>query len=362
MRRLVAHLEKEKDDEAISQTLTQVGWGRLSDFLDGVKAYRHSLPNLARTAPLATWQEGTTRLLHYPSPNSQAKPVRVMVIPSLVNRYYVMDLLPERSFLLYLQNRGIESHVVDWDRPGEIERDFGLEEYIHRLERIFDHLQQQSPEPVFLLGYCMGGLLALALALVKQKKVKGLLCLATPFDFHTGPESFAARLAILGPMIEPYLQQAHEMPVDLLQACFAHLDPVAILQKFRFFSRQDPDNPSSRHFIALEDWLNDGVPLTGKIAKECLLDWYRDNKPARNQWRLGKKIIRPETFFKPAFFALPSADRIVPPQSARALAARMPKAHIVEPQAGHIGMMVGSRAQQSLWGPLCDWLHETALF
>ena len=54
----------------------------------------------------------------------------VLVVPSLINRYYVLDLLPERSFLHHLAQQGLRPLVVDWGEPGTAERDFTLTDYI----------------------------------------------------------------------------------------------------------------------------------------------------------------------------------------------------------------------------------------
>jgi len=63
----------------------------------------------------------------------------------------------------------------------------------------------------------------------------------------------------------------------------------------------------------------------------------------------------------PAFCAIPSRDRIVPPASAEALAAALPGAATHRAAAGHIGMVVGSGAEAALWRPLKEWLHSLAM-
>jgi polyhydroxyalkanoate synthase len=58
----------------------------------------------------------------------------------------------------------------------------------------------------------------------------------------------------------------------------------------------------------------------------------------------------------PTLLAIPSSDRIVPPESARALSNLIPDATVLTPPSGHIGMVVGARAERGLWTPLRDWL------
>ena len=109
--------------------------------------------------------------------------------------------------------------------------------------------------------------------------------------------------------------------------------------------------------MALEDWLNDGVALAAPVARECLAGWYGANAPARGDWRVAGEAVVPGRLRLPAFLAVPSRDRIVPPASAMALAAALPGALVHRAAAGHIGMVAGSTAEAALWRPLQDWIN-----
>ncbi len=60
----------------------------------------------------------------------------------------------------------------------------------------------------------------------------------------------------------------------------------------------------------------------------------------------------------PTLFALPSRDRIVPYESALALAEAIQDATLIRPPSGHVGMILGSRAETGLWRPLANWLLD----
>ena len=346
------------DETALIEALTGEGHRRLNRFLDGVLTYRRYPTARAASERPVLWREGTTLLRDYRRGNDVAAP-RLLIVPSLINRYYILDLEPEVSFLADLAARGYAPFVVDWDAPGAEEQGFDLTRYIAgRLEAALDAVKREPGGPIIVVGYCMGGNLALALALRRQQDIAALACLATPWDFHADGETQARLIGAMGRAMDPLFQALGEMPVDALQSFFASLDPLSILAKFRRFAEMEGDH--ARKFVALEDWLNDGVGLAAPVARECLTQWYGENSTALGNWLIAGEPVRPEKLRLPALAMVPSTDRIVPPKSALALAQRLPRGETMTPAAGHIGMMVGGSARAKVWDPLDAWLRRIA--
>jgi polyhydroxyalkanoate synthase subunit PhaC len=330
--------------------------------LAGIQAYRrHPWRRQAPALPVL-WAEGGSRLLDYGGAGPQ-----VLVVPSLVNRADILDLMPDdpipgASMLRYLAGQGLRVLLLDWGEPGPVERRFGLTDYVAgRLERALRAASGPAAEPLALLGYCMGGMLAMAAAQRRPERVRALGLLATPWDFWAEDAPRARSLATLLPGLEPLLAATGALPVDALQALFAALDPFAIPEKYRGFARLDPESERARRFVALEDWLNDGIALAAPVAREVLGQWYGANAPARGEWRIAGEAVAPARLAMPAFLAIPSRDRIVPPASARALAPALPQALVHDAAAGHIGMVAGQGAEQALWQPLRRWLAGLGL-
>jgi polyhydroxyalkanoate synthase subunit PhaC len=334
--------------ERVAAALDRELLRRAELFLAGLEAYRRHVFQRAPGEGRAVWQEGTTRLLDY---GGAGRPV--LLVPSLINRHYILDLLPERSFARFLRDRGLRPLVVDWDAPGEVEHGFGLDDYIAgRLPRALGAAVALAGAPVAVVGYCMGGLLALALAQLRMAEISALALLATPWDFHAErPEQ--ARL--LGTLIDAAATD-DGLPLWMIQSLFLSLDPFLAERKFIRFAGLDSDSEAARDFVALEDWLNDGVPLVGRLARECGGDWYRDNSPARGSWCVDGDVVAPEKFHRPALVVVPGRDRIVPPRSAEALGAALPHATVLRPPLGHIGMMASAAAPRTVWEPIADWL------
>jgi poly(3-hydroxyalkanoate) synthetase len=199
----------------------------------------------------------------------------------------------------------------------------------------------------------------LALAVRKPVQVAALALLATPWDFHAAMIGPVRMLKAMAPGLNLMINQLGQLPIDVIQALFASLTPYSTATKFNRFAGLDPTSDRAQNFVALEDWLNDGVPLTGPVARECLDGWYGDNTPFLGEWRVSGSPVRGGEVRSPTLLVIPEQDHIVPPGSATALAKTIPGALTKSIAAGHIGMMTGSRAKAGLYQPLTKWLQQT---
>src|SRR5579862_280405 len=328
---LAAELARVKPEEIAAAVAAEAA-KRLASFLDGLASYRrHAYRRRPSQVPVL-WREGSTRLLDY---RAGGEGPTVLVVPSLINRAYILDLAEGRSFMGFLGREGFRPFLVDWDAPTEAERGFSLDDYIAgRLSKALDQVHGATGEKPVVLGYCMGGLLALGLARLRTRDLAGLALLATPWDFHAERPEQAMLLGALVPYLEPLFDVLQELPIDTIQALFASLDPGLALRKFLDFARLDPGSERANQFVALEDWLNDGVPMAANVARECLAGWYGENRTGRGRWRIAGHLVDPTRLALPALAVIPHQDRIVPPGSALALAKALPNAEILRPPTG----------------------------
>lgn len=341
------------DPEVFAAAVEAESRRRQDAFLQGVAAYRrHPFRRTPADVPVL-WQEGTTRLLDYGT-RPDAPPV--LLVPSLVNRSCILDLTPRRSLARSLATRGLRPLLVDWSAPGPAEARFTLTDYVLRLEAMLDVAGRAA-----VVGYCMGGLLALALATRRPRQVAGLALLATPWDFHAPTPAQARQLQVLQPLLDAGIAAAGNLSADSLNALFAAIDPANAGRKFAAFAELRPASRKARDFVAVEDWLNDGVPLAARVARECLAGWFGRNDPAHGRWHIAGQPVRPGMVSAPALVLVPGKDRIVPPESALALAAGLPKVRCRVLDMGHIGMMTGRMAQTKVYRPLATWLTNVAL-
>ena len=346
------------DPDAFAGAVDAEACRRLAAFADGVRAYRRHARRPRPADPPVVWSEGSTRLLDYGAGAATgAGGVPLVVVPSLINRAYILDLTEKRSLVRTLAARGFRPFLVDWGAPGAAERAFTLSDYVAgRLEAALATAVDLAGRPAGVIGYCMGGLLALALAQRRPDRVAALALMGTPWDFHAGQTGKIRLLKAMAPQLAMMMEHLGVLPVDVLQAMFMSLDPYLTSRKFQRFAALDGRSQKARHFVVLEDWLNDGVPLAGPVAHECLVGWYVENRPARGAWRIAGRPVLPAEVQARSLVMIPGKDHIVPPASAAPLAEALPRAERRVLGAGHIGMVAGGRAATILYGPLARWL------
>ena len=339
------------------QQLADQGSEQVQEMIDGIRLYHnHPYRRESRNRPVI-WQRGTTQLLDG-APEAPADAPVVLLVPSLVNRAYILDLMPGRSLVDYLAARGLHPLLLDWNGPGEAERNFDLADYV--TDRICPAIDFASDTyekaPLHLAGYCMGGTLSVAATGQRPDKIRSFIAIATPWDFHAEFGGQAKALFDQREMWANILAGFGEMPVDLLQTLFTSLDPSLGLRKFSKFADLDMASDQAREFVAIEDWLNDGYPLVRYVAEDVFDKWYGRNEPNLLQWAVDGEVVRPQDIAVASLIAAPKSDKLVPRPSALALAAALPSATVITPPSGHVGMMAGSKAQDGLWRQLGDWI------
>lgn len=341
---------------AIRRALGQYCEDRLKTFLAGVERYQTDHFKRPKTDAKSVFSVGAVRVLSHGGTGAP-----VLLVPSLINPSWVLDLMPGRSFASYLVERGLRVYSIDWGMPGDAERRFLTQDYVmQRLVPALEHIVGQHG-PAHVAGYCLGGNLALAAALNRAEMVRSLCAIATPWDFAVMGPAARRVVAATHEQMKPILAKTGLMPAEALQALFAQLDPTQIERKFAAFANLDPQDAKHRavmnHFIAVEDWSNEGPPLVEGVVEDCFGSFYQDNAAMAGDWHVGGRAVLPADLSCPSLVIAAGKDKIVPPASTMALADQLPGAHTLNPQAGHVGMMVGSKAKALCWAPVADWLN-----
>ncbi|MDB5717570.1 MAG: Poly(3-hydroxyalkanoate) synthetase-like protein [Sphingomonas bacterium] len=314
--------------------------------LAGLRAYQQA-QRPARPAPMPVIASaGRAMLRDY---GGAGRPV--LFVPSLINPPDVLDLAEDNSLLRWLSAKGVRPLLVDWGSPGVADREMTVASHV---EQLLLPLIDAVGEPAALAGYCLGGTMAIAAAALRPPPA--LVLLAAPWRFSAFPPDARESLRKIWAQAAPTAHSLGVLPMEVLQASFWQLDPGRTVSKFESFGELDPDAQAARAFVALEDWANDGPPLTHAAARELLEDLFGADVTGRGDWRVGGRRIDPAALACPILDVVSTTDRIVPMASAAAVGETLTL------NLGHVGMVVGSRARAGLWEPLARWLLTAHMF
>lgn len=273
----------------------------------------------------------------------------VLFVPSLINPPNILDLSEDKSLLRWLAGQGFRPLLIDWGWKVEERRALSVAGHV---EEIILPFIDALGEPPALVGYCLGGTMAIAAAALRE--VRRLVTIAAPWRFSGFPEEDRTRLTRLWRDAEGATNTIGLLPMEVLQSAFWSLDPARTIAKFEAFADIEPGTPEARTFVCLEDWANDGPPLPEAAAREMFEDFLGSDLPGTGQWPVSGMAVEPETLSCPLFNIVSTTDRIVPHSSAFRGGERLDLA------SGHVGMVVGRRARADLWEPLAAWLSRTA--
>jgi polyhydroxyalkanoate synthase len=264
----------------------------------------------------------------------------------------VLDLAEGNSLLRWLAEQGVRPLLVDWGSPGAADRDLSIAGHV---EKLLLPLIDAIGGPVTLAGYCLGGTMGVAAAALRPDVVRGVALLATPWRFAGFPDDARQALARMWAQTQGAAEALGVLPMEVLQANFWQMEPARTVTKFERFASMDPDSAAARAFVILEDWANDGPPLTRGAARELLVDFFGADLPGTGAWQVGGRAITASAIRCPVLDIVSTTDRIVPAATAIGCGERLTL------DLGHVGMIVGGRARAQLWQPLARWLCASHL-
>ena len=252
----------------------------------------------------------------------------VILVPSLINPPNILDLDAEVSLAGALARTGRRILLLDWGKA----RDRSQLGVAGHVEELLVPLIGSLDRPPALLGYCLGG--TMAIAATGLRPVERVITLAAPWHFSGYPKESRSSLQRLWAASGRASERLGALPMEVLQSAFWSLDPQRTVSKFASFADLDPDSREARRFVTLEDWANEGEPLPYPAARELLEDFFGSDRTGKNEWRVEGKIIS-DRLACPALHITAAHDRITP-------AATAPEGGTVQIAAGHVGMIVGS--------------------
>lgn len=315
-------------------------------------------PVVGATPAEVMHRENKWRLLRYRREAPPAWRTPVLLVPSLINRHYVLDLMPGKSFAEWMVARGHDVWVIDWGTPSAEDRYVTFDDIVDgALGRALRVTASESGSGrAHVLGYCMGGTLAAIHAAVRPARVATLMALAAPVRFDDdGLLSRWTRTSTFD--IDALVDGTGNVPWQLMQSAFHLLRPTLNLSKAVHLLEQAWNDQDLDGFFALETWGNDNVSLPGELYRRYIRDLYQGDALRHGRFSLSGRPVRLSAITCPTLAVTFEHDNIVPWQSCAELidqvgAEDKERLHL---PGGHVGGVVSSKAATRLWPKLSGW-------
>jgi len=309
------------------------------------------------------WSDGKVKLYRFVGSQPASKQPPLLIVYALVNRPYMVDLQDGRSLVQKLLGMGQDVYVLDWGYPDRSERYLTLEDYLLRyVDGAVEHLcAQRNGQPVNLLGICQGGVFSLCYAALRPHKVRNLVTMVTPVDFHTADNMLSHWARQVD--VDLFVDTLGNVPADLMNASYLMLKPFRLnVQKYVGLLDILDDREALEDFLRMEKWIFDSPDLAGEAFREFVKQFYQGNGLIHGTIRIGEETVDLMQLDMPLLNIYAEQDHLVPPAASKALRDRTGSADYSELgfRGGHIGIYVSGRAQREVPAAIHGWLNERA--
>ncbi len=286
--------------------------------------------------------------------NSNSKKNPVLMIPSLINRNYIMDLLPGHSLIEAMVNEGLDVFLVDWGTPhsgmGEIGFDHYVGTWIRRAIRQVKKIT--GKKQVQLSGQCIGGLMAALYAAHPElkKDVEKLFLLTTPLDLEdsgllamwTSQKTFD-----IEKMTSPF---QGTVPADFFHASFPLLDAKKQLGKYRNLLENFKIPGFIEIWESLDIWASDNVCFAKKAFLELIKEFYQENSFFKGKFTIRGTPVKIEDIDMPVLSIAAKQDHVFTEKAAAAIhnskSAKENKLEYHVLDAGHVSVIAAHPIRQ----------------
>ncbi len=320
------------------------------------------------TAKEEVWRDGKTVLYRFigdgiPGKSRPTAKIPLLISYALVNRPYMVDLQDDKSIVRNLLARGEDVYIIDWGYPDRSDRFLTLEDYIERfLGGAVDHLRAaHGLDAINLLGICQGGAFSLCYASLHPDKIRNLITMVTPVDFHTDDNMLSNWTR--GIDVDLFVDTLGNVPADLMNLCYLMLKPWRLfVQKYVGLVDILDDKAAIEDFLRMEKWIFDSPDQAGEAFRQFIKQFYQGNGFVNGGITIGDREVHLGLVEMPVLNIFAEQDHLVPPDASRALKDLVGTDDYSELsfRGGHIGIYVSGRAQKEVPGAIHDWLAARA--
>jgi polyhydroxyalkanoate synthase len=316
-----------------------------------------------QTPKEVVWTKNKARLYRYQPTAAKRFPVPILLVYALINRPYVLDLIPGNSFVEYLVGQGFDVYLLDWGIPGDEDTGLAFDDYVldYLPRAVRQVLRASHADEVSLFGYCMGGTMsAMYAALFPDRPLRNLVLLTSPVDFapdHLGLSGVWTDAKYFDP--DRVVAAFGNVPAELIDTGTRMLRPVAnYVGTYVTMWERLRENRPMETWLAMNKWVNDGIPFAGAAFRQWIRDFYQQNKLVRGELALRGQRVDLASVTCAVLNVAGTKDQICTPAQAEPtlkLVASQDKEWLLL-DAGHVGLLTGAEARKVLWPKVRGWL------
>jgi polyhydroxyalkanoate synthase len=309
----------------------------------------------------AIYSEGKLTLYRYRPLAPRVAGPPLLIVYALVNRPYMMDLQPDRSLIRRLLELGLDVFLIDWGYPDGADRFVDLNDYINGyIDRcVTQVLRAHGSEALNLLGVCQGGAFSLCYTALHPQRVRNLITMVTPVDFHTA-ENLLSKW-VRGLDVDALVDAYGVVPGTLLNAAYVSLMPFRLLQQ-KYVNLLDTadDQQQMDNFMRMEKWIFDSPDQAGEAFRQFSRWFFQENRMMQGTLRIGGQAVDLHRITQPVLNIYGRHDHLVPPSASIPLEKLTGSSDYsaLPMNVGHIGMYVSARSQQELPQAIAAWLGK----
>jgi len=306
------------------------------------------------------YRKHKAKLIRYAPMTEKVYETPILITYALVNKPYVMDLLPGRSVVEVLVKAGFQVFMLDWGEPTMSDSKKGLDVYINTyIDKMVDKVcELTGSEQVNLLGYCMGGTMAMMYTALHPDKVKNLATMASPFSNEIN-EGLLFEWTREFP-IEELVERYGNVPGWYLNMSFGLLKPLDKMDKALNFYNGILDDGFTELFLAMERWSADSIDVPGQAYLQFVKAVFQENTLVSNTFHIAGKHVDMKNIRCPYLNMVALKDTLVPPDSSLKIGEYTGSEDykLLTCDTGHIGLSVSGKALKKTWGEAVQWLGE----
>ncbi|MFZ0698555.1 MAG: class III poly(R)-hydroxyalkanoic acid synthase subunit PhaC [Nitrososphaeraceae archaeon] len=300
------------------------------------------------------------KLLHYRPLVSRTAKTPIVFVYALMNKSYILDLQPDKSWLRNLLSQGFNVYLIDWKTPTNIDKYASFDDYVNFYIDDCVNLvsKENSVEKLTLHGYCLGSTMAAMYTTLHQEKVRNLVTIAPIIDTEndgTVLANFARHLDV-----DKVIDTCGNFPREYLYACFSMLKPFKQGVNKYINLVENIDNANFvQNFLRIEKWLYDTPTIAGETFKQWIEDIYQKNLLVKNEMKIGENNIDLSKIRVPLLNIVAEEDHLVSPQCSVALndsVSSLDK-RLMHFHTGHVGLIASSYSQNNVLPKVGQWLR-----